>query len=320
MIKEISISDIENIKIGHAQDHINGTGCTVIICEKGASAGIDIRGGGPASRETELLNPIASEKNIHAIFLSGGSAFGLDATAGVMQYLEEKDIGYKTPFATIPLVCTSCIFDLLVGSPNIRPDFQMAYNACLNSEKYIVKQGNIGAGTGATVGKYQGPNYMMKSGIGIYALQIGELKVAALMVVNAIGDIYQNGKIIAGMLNKNKTAFANTNTALFADCAKPKDLFSGNTTIGTVITNAKFNRAQLTKISAMAHNGMAKAISPVHTMADGDSIYSLSVGSIDADINAIGTLAANVVEQAIINAVTNAKPAYGLKTYNDILK
>ncbi len=314
MMREIAFTSIKNMMTGHAQDETGGTGCTVIIFPTGAPAGIDIRGGGPASRESALLSPLSHAEAIHAIFFSGGSAFGLDAAGGVMKYLEEKDIGFKTGIATIPLVAASCIFDLVVGSPKARPDAAMAYAACLEAEKNAFGQGNVGAGAGATVGKYNKSPFMMKSGLGTYAVETGGLQVGALAVVNAVGDVYENGRIIAGMLNKEANAFANTEHIMFDECTQNKGLFSGNTTLVAVVTNAAFNKTQLTKIAGMAQNGMARAISPVHTMADGDSAYAMSVGQMAADINAVGTLAARVTERAIINAVKAAAPAYGLKT------
>ena len=321
-MREIAITEIANIKIGHAQDHQSATGCTVLICKDGAPAGIDIRGGGAAGRETDLLNPISAAQKIHAVLLSGGSAFGLDATGGVMRYLEERGIGFDTSVAKVPLVCTSCIFDLGIGSATKRPDQDMAYQACLDAENNQPGQGNIGVGTGATVGKYHGPEYMMKSGLGIYAVQIGQLQIAAIMAVNALGDVYHSPKrkILAGLLNKGKTTFANTEKLMFKNITTPKSLFTNNTTIGAIITNAACNKAELTKIASMAQNGMARAISPVHTMADGDSIYALSVGDITADINALGTLAAHVTQQAIIKAALSAQPAYGLKTATCMMK
>lgn len=318
-MKEISLNEIENIKIGHAQDVTAATGCTVIICEKGAPTGIDVRGGGPASRETELLNPRAASEAIHAILLSGGSAFGLDAAGGVMQYLEEKNIGFDVGITKVPLVCQSCIFDLGIGSMSIRPTQTMGYTACVDAERNILQEGNIGAGTGATVGKFHGPKGMMKAGLGTYALQIGHLKVGAIVVVNALGDVIDptSGKIIAGLLNDEQTTFLNSEEAFYNAYEGIKDLFTGNTTIGVIITNAKFNKSQMGKIASMAQNGYARTICPVHTTADGDSIYAMSVGEIEADINVVGTLASRVMEKAILRAAYSSKPAYGLKAAKD---
>ncbi len=320
-MKEISITEIENVSIGNAQDFAGGTGCTVILCERGAPTGVDVRGGAPASRETDLLDPVATVDRIHAVLLSGGSAFGLDAAAGVMEYLERKNVGFDAGVAKVPIVCQSSLFDLVVGSAAARPDKAMGYQACVDSESNRPQEGNVGAGTGATVGKYHGLNYMMKSGLGIYAVQLGELKLAAIVAVNALGDVFdpETGKIIAGMLTPDLTGFANTELAMYSQYSNKKDLFTGNTTIGAIVTNGKFNKVQAAKIAAMAQNGYAKAIFPVHTTADGDSIYAMSVGDVEADINVVGTLAAKVTAKAVARAVSQAEPAYGLKSARDFL-
>jgi L-aminopeptidase/D-esterase-like protein len=320
-MKEISILDIENIKIGNAQDVEGGTGLSVVICEKGAAAGLDIRGGGPAGRETQLLNPLSAAEKIHAVVISGGSAFGLDAAGGVMKYLEEKNIGFETGITKVPLVCQSCIFDLIVGSPYARPDKDMAYKACENAEKGELKLGNYGAGTGATVGKYLSTGYMMKSGLGAYALQLGEIKIGALVCVNALGDVFdiKSGKQIAGLLSEDKHALRSTEEEMYRAQGRPFDVFTGNTTIGTVVTNAGFDKTKMNKIAAMAQNGFARVIRPVHTTADGDSVYALSVGEVQADINTVGTLAAYVLATAVNIAVKSAKPVYGLQSCDSLI-
>ncbi|MFR5602328.1 MAG: P1 family peptidase [Lachnospiraceae bacterium] len=313
-MKEIKITDIEGIRIGHAQDMEGGTGCTVILCEQGAPTGLDVKGGGPASRESELLNPVAACTGIHGILLSGGSAFGLDAAGGVMQYLEEREIGFDTGVAKVPLVCQSDIFDLSVGDKNCRPDRDMAYAACVDSEQNQPKQGNVGAGTGASVGKLAGMEQAMKSGIGMYAVQLGQLKVGACVVVNALGDIfdYDTGKQLAGMLNPAKDGFQNSEQTIYQMLEAAPNLFVGNTTIGVVVTNGRFDKTQMNKIAAMAQNGYARTICPVNTSADGDSLYAMSVGNIEANQDAVGTLAARVVGEAVKRAVLSAEPAYGL--------
>ena len=311
-MREISIKDFDHIKIGHAQDLQAATGCSVLLFENGATAGVDVRGGGPASRETQLLSPLASAQDIHAILLSGGSAFGLDAAGGVMRYLEEKKIGFDTGIAKVPLVCTSCIFDLGIGSSDVRPDAQMAYEACINAKRETA-QGNVGVGTGATVGKYRGGRYMMKSGFGAYALESGGLKVGAVVAVNALGDIRdKDGRIIAGMLREDGRGFADTQKEMLENGGKHEQPQNVNTTIGVVFTNASFRKAQLCKIAGMTHNGYARAICPVHTMADGDSVYAVSLGDFEADINVVGTFCAYVMEEAIRRAVIHAQPAYGI--------
>ena len=309
--REIPFSSIESVRVGNAQDDLAKTGVTVLCFPAGAKTGVDISGGGPASRETPVLDPTKENIGIHAIVLSGGSAYGLAASDGVMQCLEERGIGYDTGFAKVPLVVQSCIYDLSYGSAQVRPDKSMGYDACRDAlENGKPVSGSVGAGTGATVGKLCGMERSMKSGIGYYAVQIGALKVGAVVVVNALGDIYSvaTGKKIAGLLDKDRVSFSDSAAELYR-IAKPKDLFSRtNTTIGAVITNGNFDKAELTRIAGQARNAYARAINPVGTLADGDTIYAVSCGSpVAADINMTGTLAAEVMAKAIENAVTAAK-------------
>lgn len=320
-MKEILITDIESIKIGQAENAEAGTGCTVVVCEKGAPAGLSVRGGGPASRESELLKSEAAAEVIHAITLAGGSAFGLDAAGGVMQCLEENNIGFDVGVTKVPLVCQASLFDLTVGDTFTRPDKKMGYEACkmaLVGGNY--RDGNYGAGTGATVGKFYGMNYCMKSGIGSYAIEIGDLKVGAIVAVNALGDIFdwKNGKQIAGLLNESKTWLRATTEEMYKKYDVVENKFTGNTTIGIIITNAKFEKAKLNKIAAMTHNGYARAIRPVHTSADGDSIFAMSVGEISADMDMVGTLAADVMAEAVLRAVYSAESAYGFVAANSL--
>ena len=315
--KEIRITEIKGIRIGQAENPAAGTGCTVFLSEKGMAAGLDVRGGGPASRESELLKPLAAAQIIHGILLAGGSAYGLDAAGGVMKYLEERGIGLEVgPSLKVPLVCQADLFDLTVGSSHIRPDFSMGYEACVNGEKGEAgnyRDGNYGAGCGATVGKFAGMDYCMKSGIGSYALQIGSLQVGAVVAVNALGDIYdwKTGKKIAGLLAEDKKTFRSTEELMYASTDIIENKFTGNTTLGVVITNGRFSKSSLCKIADMAHDGYARSIRPVHTSADGDSIYAVSVGELPADQDLTGTLAAEVVSEAIIRAVQSAASAYG---------
>ena len=319
-MQEIRIQDIENIRIGNAENKKAATGCTVIICENGAPTGLDVRGGGPASRESELLKPTANADRIHAVLLSGGSAFGLDAAGGVMQYLEERNIGFDVGITKVPLVCESCLFDLGVGDSRVRPDKAMGYEVCENAWKGNYADGNVGAGTGATVGKLRGKDGCMKSGIGSYAVQIGELKVGAIVAVNALGDIYdwKTGKKVAGLLAEDQKTFLCTEDEVYRSYEVVANKFVANTTIGAVITNGKFNKTQLCKIAGMTHNGYARSIRPLHTTADGDSIYAMSVGEVAADLDMVGTLAAQVMSEAILRAVLSADSAYGLKAAKDI--
>jgi len=318
-MKEVSITDIEGIKIGHAQDVEGGSGCTVVLCEKGAFAGVDVRGGGPASRETELLKPVNMVEQIHAVMLSGGSAYGLDSGAGAMKYLEENNVGFDVGVGVVPIVCGASLFDLVVGDPKCRPDKEMGYQACKNATSKKPAEGNVGAGTGASVGKFLGTEYMMKSGLGTYAVQVGDLIVGAIVSVNGLGDVVDvdTGKRIAGILNKEKTAISNTEETMYAEYANNRNVFSGNTTIGCIITNAKLTKTQANKIASIAHNGFARAIRPVHTMADGDTIFTLSYGEAEVMPDAVGALAADVMSRAINRAVIEAEPAYGLKAARD---
>ena len=317
-MKEISVLDIGNVFIGNAADKDGATGLTVIVCPDGAPCGVDIRGGGPASRETHLLNPLSAAEKIHAVVLSGGSAFGLDCAGGVMEYLENQGIGFDTGITKVPLVCTSCIYDLICGDYRCRPDKKMGFEATCNAfERKPLLWGNEGVGTGATIGKLSGPAFALKSGLGSFALQIGELKVGAVVAVNALGDIYENGKILAGMLSSDGT-FADSAKVIYQNLEPKENLFTGNTTIGAVITNAEFTKAEMNKIAAMASNAYARAIRPVNTTADGDSLYAMSVGTVKADINVVGTLAADVMEKAIVNAVKEAASDYGFKAVRDL--
>lgn len=330
-MKVININEIENIKIGNAEDEKAATGCTVVICERGAVAGLDVRGGGPASRETELCKPTSAQGFINAVLLSGGSAFGLDAAGGVMEYLEKKNIGFDVGVTKVPLVCQSCIFDLTVGDMSVRPDKAMAIRACEAAEENNPCMGNYGAGTGASVGKLGGMDTAMKGGLGSYAVQLGDLKVGAIVAVNACGDIYDydTNEIIAGMLNVDKSAFVKMEQMLYMmteQAMAGKNMVQNtteqntmehnttmqNTTIGVVITNAAFDKSQMNKIASMAHNGYARTINPVHTSMDGDSIYALSVGDVKADMDVVGTLAANVMGHAVCDAIMKARDAYGL--------
>lgn len=312
-MKEIGIMEVGGFKVGHAQNEAAATGCTVILCDNMSPAGLDVRGGGPASRESQILSPVAAAENINAVLLSGGSAFGLDAAGGVQKYLEERNIGFDVGVTKVPLVSQSCLFDLGVGSKDVRPDAAMAYAACENAGYDAPAEGNVGAGTGCSVGKYRGMDRAMKSGFGTCALQAGPLKVGALVAVNALGDIYdRNGKQIAGLLTPEKDGLSNTLDELFRDVTLAGSLFTGNTTLGVIVTNAKLHKTQLTKIAGMTHNGYARAIRPVHTTADGDSIYALSLGELPGDVNVVGAMAARAMELAIVRAVRAAKPAYGL--------
>lgn len=312
-MQEIGIMEVGGFSLGHAQDEEGGTGCTVLLADTCAPAGVDVRGGGPASRETPLLSPLAAAEGIHALLLSGGSAFGLDASGGVMRYLEERSVGFNVGVTRVPLVCQSCLFDLRTARMDVRPDAAMAYRACEHAGRNAPAEGNVGAGTGCTVGKYRGAEYAMKSGFGTYAVRVGAVKVGAIVALNALGDIYDvdSGAQIAGLLAKDRHRLRSTECEMLTDVAGVHDLFTGNTTLGAIVTNGAFDKGQMNKIAAMAHNGYARAIRPVHTTADGDTIYALSVGRETADLNVVGMLAAEVMARAIGRAVRAARSAYG---------
>ncbi len=321
MKKEISVNDFSPISIGQTEDAKAGTGCTVILCEKGMKAGLDIRGGGPASRESHLLDPLTAAQEIHAVVLAGGSAFGLNAAGGVMDYLEANDIGYDVGVTKVPLVTQSDIFDLTLGDAFTRPDMAMGREAArLAHTAPNYRDGNFGVGCGATVGKICGMDRCMKSGIGSYALQIGELKIGALVVVNAFGDIFdwKDGRQIAGLLDEDKKTLCSTAEIMHEQALKIDDGFPGNTTLGVVMTNASFDKSALCKIAGMSHNGFARSIRPVHTAYDGDSIYALSAGDVQADQNAVGLLAAEVISEAIIRAIDSADSAFGYPAAKDL--
>jgi L-aminopeptidase/D-esterase-like protein len=317
-----AIIDIQGIKVGHYTDKKAVTGCTVILCEAGAVAGVDIRGSAPGTRETDLLRPMNLVDKIHAIVISGGSAFGLDAAGGVMRYLEEQDIGYKTPVARVPIVSAAIIFDLSIGNPKIRPGFEEGYKACQTASDKEVSEGCVGAGTGATVGKALGIEKATKSGLGTASCKIGDdIIVAALVVVNAIGDVInpKTGKILAGPRSQDNKCFHNTTELLSQGIySYRQNSLPTNTTIGVVATNACLNKEQVNKLAQMAQDGLARAINPSHTMHDGDTIFALSSGDKISDITILGSLAAEVVSNAIIRAVQQAETLAGIPAIKDI--
>ena len=307
---------IKGVKIGHAQDADALTGVTVIAFEGGATASLDARGSSPGTRETELLRPGKTVERVHAIVLSGGSAYGLDAAGGVMKYLEERGIGVAVGDVRVPIVPQAIIFDLGIGNPGVRPDFKMGYQACQSlSEQFEI--GNYGAGCGATVGKIMGPQNSMKSGIGYHEMNFDNgLQVGALICVNAVGDVFDETGIIAGALNP-KGGFADT-AGIILGGVDAREFMNGNTTIGCVITNAKLDKALCQKVSEVAHNGLAQSISPIHTSMDGDLIFTAATGEIQCSIDQVCIAAQTAVRNAVISAVKNARSAGGIKSIRDI--
>jgi L-aminopeptidase/D-esterase-like protein len=325
-----SITDVPGIRAGHAQDQDALTGCTVILCPHGTIGGVDQRGGAPGTRETDALRPMHLVNEVHAVLLTGGSAFGLSAASGVMRFLEEKNIGFKVGKVRVPIVPAAVIFDLGIGDSQKRPDDAMGYEACLRaaSSDRPLEQGNFGAGSGATVGKILGFSNAMKSGIGTASLQISrDLWIGAVFVVNAFGDVIDDktSEIIAGTRTTRLGPFTLGTKGYFADTQHMMRTFIGkravgfaqssNTVIGVVATNARLDKEQVNKVAQMAHNGIARTVRPAHTMLDGDTIFSLATNQRRADVNVIGAFAAEVTATAILNAVKNAEPAAGLPSF-----
>ena len=320
-----AITDIPGIEVGQAQDDEALTGCTVILCRKGAVGGVDVRGSAPGTRETDLLNPINLVDKVHAVVLAGGSAFGLDAASGVMKYLAEQKIGYGLGATRVPIVPAAILFDLGLGKSARHPDPEMGYAAVSAAQAGPVAEGNVGAGTGATLGKIFGMAGAMKSGLGTTSIEIGGgVVVGAIVAVNAFGDVLDpaTGQIIAGARPAKLGPVKLGGSGQFADTLQVMQTLAGrtilslatggNTVIAVVATNAKFDKAQATKVAQMAHDGLARAVRPAHTMLDGDTIFALATGQKKADVSTVGAYAAEVLAQAIVRAVQAAKPAGGL--------
>ena len=316
-----SITDVAGIKVGHFTDKRRPTGCTVILTEAGATAGVDVRGASPGTRETDLLDPKNLVQQVHAIVLSGGSAFGLDTATGVVKYLEERGIGYDVGVAKVPIVPAAILFDLRVGDPKIRPDANAGYEACKNASDKISTEGNVGAGAGATVGKLFGMNRAMKGGLGTASITLPNgFTVGVIVAVNAVGDVFENSNLIAGARTTDGKQLLGTMNAILRGESLPPMLGGTNTTIGVVATNAKLDKAQCQKIAQMAHDGFARTINPAHTMFDGDTIFALATGKVEkaANVTLLGALAAEAMAQAIVRAVKAAKGLPGLPSANEM--
>ena len=300
-------TDVESIKVGHAQDLDGGTGLTIILPDPGNTAGVDVRGGAPGTRETDLLNPLNQVSEVSSIILSGGSAYGLEAASHLMKILEKEGIGFDVGVGVVPIISQAVLFDLAYKNPKARPDGKMTQKAFESATYEDKSQGIVGAGTGATVGKALGPEFLVKSGLGQASIKKGDLIVSAIVAVNAFGDIfdYHKGVQIAGPTKYGKILktmdFIDQILGSFADI-KPS-----NTTIGAVATNATFSKTELTKIAGMAHDGYARSINPVHTLFDGDTIFSLATNKVQANTNLVGALAAEAMSMAIANAIYASK-------------
>lgn len=314
-----SITDVCGIRVGHAHDLDARTGCTVVLCaDEGAVAGVDVRGAAPGTRETDLLDPVNLVERVHAVVLTGGSVFGLDAACGVVRFLEERGVGFDTGVARVPIVPAAVIFDLAVGDSNVRPDARMGYEACERASGDSLEEGSVGAGAGASVGKLSGIDFSSTGGVATASMKLrGGATVGALVIVNAFGDIVDpsSGRILAGarrpdrrgwldtsraIASKSFARMANRTDEIFESKQKPSSAIE-NTTLAVVATDAALTKAQARKVAAMAHDGMARAIRPIHTMYDGDAIFALSTGSLEADITAIGAVAADLVARAIVS-------------------
>ena len=316
------ITDVAGIKVGHFTESRRPTGCTVVLYERGAVAGVDVRGSAPGTRETDLLKPTNLVDKVNAIVLSGGSAFGLEAATGVMRYLEEHDAGYPTAAGKVPIVPAAILYDLNVGDGKIRPNADAGFKACMNARAGPVEEGSVGAGAGATVGKIGGGR-PMKGGIGTSSIKLANgFIVGAIVAVNCVGDVVdpKTGKIVAGARTPDGKAFVNIIESYRSGrgVASPGQ----NTTIGVVATNARFDKTQMTKIAEMSHDGMARAINPTHTPSDGDTLFAITTGTstVTANLTAIGALAAEAVSEAILRAVMKAKSVPGFPSYSDIAK
>jgi len=315
------LTEIPGIKVGHFTDARRPTGCTVVLVEAGAVAGVDVRGSAPGTRETDLLNPINSVQQVHAIVLSGGSAFGLDTACGVVRYLEEKGIGYETRIVRVPIVPAAILFDLALGDPSIRPDSKAGYQACLNATAEPVEEGSVGCGAGATIGKLLGPDRAMKGGVGSAVARAGELIVAALAAVNSLGNVIdpRTGNILAGARTEDGRGLAPLEAA-FDVCYRPFVAGPGeNTTLAVIATNARLDKPAITKIAQMSHDGLARAINPVHLPFDGDVVFALSTGQLEgASLSQVGALAAEATAQAIVRAAITATGMPGYPAYRDL--
>ncbi|MCM3766998.1 P1 family peptidase [Neobacillus niacini] len=314
------IIDVPGVKVGSAENTQALTGCTAILFEGGAVAGVDVRGSAPGTRETDLLNPVNLVDKVHAICLSGGSAFGLDAASGVMQYLEEQDIGLDVGVAKVPIVPAAVLFDLPYGDPKVRPDRQMGYEAATAATVEKFETGNNGAGCGATVGKLAGPAYCMKGGLGSASLRLENgVVIGAIVAVNPGGDVRnpETGEILAGPYKDGELL---DSIQLLQQNYRPTIPAGSNTTIGVVAVNAQLTKAEATKVAQMAQDGYARTIFPAHTMFDGDTIFVAATGGERVPVDVIGGLAAKVMAEAIVNAVKSAKSAAGIIAHKDLPK
>lgn len=320
---EGTLTAVPGLRVGHATDREALTGCTVVLCERGAVGGVDQRGGAPGTRETDLLRPLHLVERIHAVLLAGGSAFGLAAADGVMSYLGERDVGFEAREAKVPIVPAAILFDLALGDPEIRPDAEMGYAACEAASGDPVAAGGIGAGTGASVGKVFGLRRAMKSGLGSAAVALGDgVTVGAVVAVNAFGDVVDpdTGDILAGARRPRSDELADTLMVMRSFVDETALHFTSSTVIGVVATDARLAKEEANKVAQMAQDGIARAVRPAHTMFDGDTLFALSAGGKRADVNLIGAYAAEVTATAVVRAVRAAGAAGGLPAHRDLAR
>ena len=306
-----AITDVAGIEVGHFTDTRRPTGCTVILTRDGAVAGVDVRGAAPGTRETDLLHPSNMVDRVHAILLAGGSAWGLDAASGVMQWLEENNIGLKVGFGLVPIVPAAVLFDLPVGDASIRPDAKAGYAACAAASRGAHEQGNVGAGAGALVGKLFGLQRAMRGGIGTASITAHGITVGAIIACNAVGDVIDpaTGQVLAGARTPDGLSLLNSREAILAG-AMPQSLLAGtNTTIGVIATDAILTKPQAHRLAQVAHDGLARSINPVHTLTDGDTLFALGTGKAgkSADMLVLCTLAAEVTARAVVQAIRAAR-------------
>ncbi|MDI6831105.1 MAG: P1 family peptidase [Actinomycetota bacterium] len=310
---------IDGVRVGHAHDENGLTGCTVVLLPPGTKGGVDVRGGAPGTRETDLLHPVNLVEEIHAFVLSGGSAFGLAAATGVVRYLEERGIGFDTGVARVPIVPAAVIFDLAVGDPGARPDAEMGYRACLDASDDPTRQGNVGAGMGATVGMMLGPANATKSGLGAAFFEGEGLKMLALAVVNAFGDVVdEEGRVLAGA-RLPEGGFAGTQSLIESSLGGGYVMPFTNTTLGVVVSNARLGKTDVNWVAQRAHNGFARAISPSHTKVDGDLVFAAATGEVEASADVVGIMAAELMARAVRNAVLHAKGVAGIPAHADLV-
>jgi L-aminopeptidase/D-esterase-like protein len=317
----VSFKAIAGVQVGHADDVEAATGCTVVLTPAGAVGGVDQRGGAPGTRETDLLRPMHLVEKVHGVLLTGGSAFGLAAAGGVMRWLEEHNYGFDMNVARVPIVPAAVLFDLTIGRADVRPDEAMGYAACQAAgSSGPLKEGSVGAGTGATVGSALGADHRMKGGLGVATVDLGQgLLVGALMVVNCFGEVIdpETGRILAGARRLPGPGFVPTLQVLQERAANP--ITTSHTVIGVVATNASLSKEAVNKVAQMAHDGLARTIRPAHTMFDGDTIFTLATGQgAEASVNLIGALAAETTAQAIVNAIRQATGLAGVPAYRDL--